>query len=48
LATAGTIGGQGLVFLLFRRRGRSMGRTTLAAVGVLPVSLLVWEPQRGF
>jgi hypothetical protein len=41
LAAAGTIGGQGLAFLLVRRRGGPLRRSALAAVGVLPVSLLV-------
>jgi hypothetical protein len=41
LAAAGTIGGQGVAFLLVRRRGGSVGRSTLAAVGALPVTLLV-------
>jgi hypothetical protein len=41
LAAAGTIGGQGLAFLWVRRRGGALGRSTLAAVGVLPVTLLV-------
>jgi hypothetical protein len=40
-AAAGTIGGQGLAFLLVRRRGGSMGRSALAAVAALPVALLV-------
>ncbi len=40
LAAAGTIGGQGLAFLLVRRRGGSAGRCALAAAGVLPLSLL--------
>lgn len=41
LATAGTIGGQGVTFLLVRRRGGSTGRSALAALGILPVSLVV-------
>jgi hypothetical protein len=41
LATVGTIGGQGLAFLLLRRRGASLGRSALAAVGVLPATLLI-------
>ena len=41
LAAAGTIGGQGLAFLWVRRRGAPLGRSALAAVGALPVTLLV-------
>ncbi len=40
LATAGTIGGQGLVFLWVRRRSGSTGRGALAAVVALPFTLL--------
>lgn len=40
LATAGTIGGQGLVFLWVRRRSGSTGRGALAAIGALPFTLL--------
>jgi hypothetical protein len=39
-ATAGTIGGQGLVFLWVRRRSGSTGRGALCAVGALPFTLL--------
>ena len=40
LATAGTIGGQGLAFLLMRRRGGTLAQSALVAVGVLPFALL--------
>lgn len=40
LGTAGTLGGQGLVFLVVRRRGGSLSRTALATLGALPIALL--------